>query len=200
MYLHQILLQSLEAIVRIGAKSVGRISEFGMHVGMQISSAAVCYTHPLTHRRLPPRPTDSLGARITLLAPLILHSKTLDRFLCPTSSIVPWLLSFFTSTENLRCPHFVATCGPTPKPNCRGCGPKTPRRSCSTCSCRLSHSFWRLSKLLRQIFNNLQASLQDTYNNRQHMIAQAGGKRTVMHTHTLQYQAAHTETRIPQSV
>ena len=104
--------------------------------------------------------------------------------LWPTPPTVHWLLVFFSFTENLRSPHFVATCGPASKPNCRRCGPKTPRRSCSTCSCRLSHSFWRLSKLLRQIFNNLQASLQDTNNNRLHTIAQAGGKRTVIHTHT----------------
>ena len=32
------------------------------------------------------------------------------------------------------------------------------------------------------------------------MIAQAGGKRKVMQTHTLQLRAAHTQARIPQSV
>ena len=113
-----------------------------------------------------------------------IHTAKHWTMLCPTPPTVHWLLVFFSFTENLRSPHFAATCGPALKPNCRGCGPKTPRRSCSTYSCPLSHSFLRLSKLLRQIFNNLQASLQDTDNNRQHMIAQAGGKRTVMHTHT----------------
>ena len=204
-YIHQVSLQSLEAIVLIGAKSVGRISELCMHVGMQILGAAVCYTLPSTHRRFPPRPTcsllcsEALGAMITQMAPPIPHSKTLDKISVPNSFNCS-LAAFFTSSENLRCPHFVATCGPAPKPNCHGCGPKTPRRSCSTRSCRLSHSFWRLSKMLRQIFNNLQASLQDTYNNRQPMIPQAGGKRTVMHTHTRQHQAVHTETKLSQSV
>ena len=98
MYLHQISLQSLEAIVRIGAKSVGRISGFCMHVGMQISGAAGCYTLPSTHRRIPPRPTDSLlcfgllGARITQLAPPIAHSKTLDNSESNSSNFAPGCL------------------------------------------------------------------------------------------------------------
>ena len=106
----------------------------------------------------------------TLGAPLS-HSKTLDNAESNSSNCSLAACSSSLPLKHLRCPHFVATCGPASKPNCHGCGPKTPRRSCSTRSCRLSHSFWRLSKMLRQIFNNLQASLQDTYNNRQHMIA-----------------------------
>ena len=198
--------QSLEAIVLIGAKSVGRISQCCMHVCMQIQGAAVCYTLPSTHRRFPPRLncsplcSEALGAMITQLAPPIPHSKTLDNFCVQVLQLFTSCLSSSLPLKNLRCPHFVATYGPASKPNCCGCGPNTPRRSCSTHRCRLSHSFWRLSKMLRQIFNNLQASLQDTYNNRQHTIAQAGGKRTVMHTHTLQHQAAHTETKLSQSV
>ena len=85
--------------------------------------------------------------------------------------------------------------------DCRGYGPKIPRRSCSLRSCRLSHTFWRLSKMFRQIFNNLQASLQDTYNNRQHTIAQAGGE---THSHANTHAAArccsHTGENFPNNV
>ena len=199
--------QSLEAIAFIVAESADRISEFCMHVGMQIYSGSVYCTAPWTHRPIPPRLNcpplcfEALGARITQIAPPIPHSTTLDKFLCPSPSTIHWLLFFFTSTENLRCPHFVATCGPASKPNCRGCGPKTPRRSCSTRSCRLSHTFGRLSKMLRQIFNNLQASLQDTYNNRQHTIAQAGGEtHDYAHTHAVAPGCSHRDKMFPKRV
>ena len=157
MFLHQISLRSLEAIVRIGAKSVGRISEFGMHVGMQISGAAVCYTHPLTHRRFPPRPTDyllcsdALGAMITELAPFFSHSKTLDNAESNSSNCSLAACSSFLSTENRHCPHLDATCGPASKPNCRGCGPKTPRHCAPPAVTAWSHSFWRLLQMLRCI-------------------------------------------------
>ena len=146
MFIHQISLQSLEAIVRIGAKSAGRISEFCMHVGMQISGAAVCYTHPSTHRRFPPRSTDSLlcpdllGARITHLASPLSHSKTLDNSV-PNSTNCSLAAFFFSSTENLRCPHLAATCGPAPKPNCHGCGSNTPRHCAPPAVTGWSHSF-----------------------------------------------------------
>ena len=99
MFLHQVSLQSLEAIVLIGAKSVGQISEFGMHVGMQISGAAVCYTYLSTHRPIPPRPTDSLlcsdllGALITKMAPPLSHSKMLDNAESNSSNFAPGCLS-----------------------------------------------------------------------------------------------------------
>ena len=48
--------------------------------------------------------------------------------------------------------------------------------------------------MLRQIFNNLQASLQDTYNNRQHTIAQAGGE---THSHTRKHAAATSCSQLP---
>ena len=121
--------------------------------------------------------------------PLSLQSdpcySPLSQFLCRVLSLATLPGNWGTSMATEYGITSLALAGDVSRgTSCRGCGPKTPRRSCSTRSCRLSHSFWRLFKMLRQILNNLQASLQDTYNNRQHTIAQAGGKRTVMHTHT----------------
>ena len=79
------LLQSLEAIALIGAKSAGRISESCMHVACRFIGAAGCYTHELTHRRIPPLAncslscSDPLGEVITETTPLCSHSKPLDK-------------------------------------------------------------------------------------------------------------------------
>ena len=140
-----------------------------------------------------------LGAMITQMAPPIPHSKTLDKFLCPTPSTVHWLLFFFTSNENLRCPHFVATCGPASKPNCRGCGPKTPRHYAPPAVIVLSHSFWRLFdcfgvSLVPAGF--LTQYIQQQRTDRSHRQV---GKRTVTQTHTLQHYAAHTQARFSQT-
>ena len=144
MYIHQVSLQSLEAIVPIGAKSVGRISILCMHVGMQILGAAVCYTLPSTHRRFPPRLnrsllcSEALGAMITQMAPPILHSKTLDNFYvqflqlftgCPSSLERPALSS-------LRC-HLWARF----ETNLSRVWSHNTPTLCSTCSHRLESLF-----------------------------------------------------------
>ena len=171
MFIHQISLQSLEAIVRIGAKSVGRISQCCMHVGMRISGAAVCYTHPSTHRRFPPRLncsplcSDLLGARITQLAPFFSHSTTLDNFCVQVLQLFTGCLFFFSSTENLRCPHLDATCGPALKPNLSWVWSQNTPTLCSTCSHRLESLFLATLQTASAYPWYLQASLHSRYNN-----------------------------------
>ena len=119
----QMSAQSLEAIVLIGAKSVGRISECCMHVGMQIQGAAICYTLPSTHRRFTPRLFcsllcfDLLGAMITVATPFFAHNTTLDKFCVQVLYLFTGCFSSSFPLIDRRCPHFAATCGPAPKPN-----------------------------------------------------------------------------------
>ena len=92
-----------------------------------------------------------------------------------------------TARSAVVCNFVAAICNSTSMCACRGCGPKTHRRSCSTRSCRLSHSFWRLSKMLRQIFNKSSTTCKLPYkihtttgNIRSHR--QVGNARLCTHT------------------
>ena len=199
MYIHQISLQSLEAIVRIGAKSVGRISQCCMHVCMQIQGAAVCYTLPSTHRRFPPRPTcsllcsDLLGARITQMAPPISHSKTLDKFLCPTPPLASTFNGYLFFTET-TCAFLTLLPLVVQLRNqiVAGAVPRHPDVLAPLAVVALSHTFWRLSKTAStnpSTTCKLPYKIHTTKGNiRSHRQV---GKRTVTHANTLQQRAAH---------
>ena len=101
-------------------------------------------------------------------------------------------------SNDLRIPHFVATCGLASKPNCCGCGPKTPQHYTPLAVTVLSHSFWRLFdcfgvSLVPAGF--LTQYIQQQRTDRSHRQV---GKRTVMQTHTLELDVAHTQARISQ--
>ena len=90
-----------------------------------------------------------LGGVITQISPLRPHSTQPWTILSPSSSIDHWLL-FFTPTEKPALSSLCCHLWTRSKTKLSRVRSQTPRRSCSTCSCRLSRSFCRLFRMLRQ--------------------------------------------------
>ena len=199
MYIHQVSLQSLEAIVSIVVKSAGRISELCMHVCMQIYSGSVYCTSPWTHRPIPPRLNCSplcsitLGAMITEITPFFAHSKTLDKFLCPTPPIAFTCNGclFFTRTTCV----FLTLLPPVDLLQNQFVASAVPDAStlCSTYSHRLESLFLATPSTASVHLWYLQASLHSMIHKqtRYRITHRQVGKRTVTHANTLQQRAAH---------
>ena len=198
MYVHQVSLQSLEAIVLIGAKSVGRISQCCMHVCMQIQGAAVCYTLPSTHRRFPPRPTCSLlcsvrlGAMITQVAPFFSHSTTLDNFCV---QVLQLITGCFSSSLPLKTCVVLTLLPPVDRLRNQFVAGVVPDAStlCSTYSHRLESLFLATPSTASVHPWYLQASLHSMIHKqtRYKITHRQVGKRTVTHANMLQQRAAH---------
>ena len=107
-YHHQIWAQSLEAMAVIVLESVGRISEFCMHVACDFTGGAVHYTIPTPDRRLPIRLSCSrlylqpLNAVIIQTALYSSHSTLWDNVcshFCPFHQQVAAACFFSSSTS-----------------------------------------------------------------------------------------------------
>ena len=138
---------------------------------MQISGAAVCYTHPLTHRRFPPRPTDSqlcleaLGAMITQMAPPISHNKTLDNSVPNSSNFAPGCLFLFSSTETLALSSLGCHLWTRFQTKLSRVRSQNTPTLCSTCSHRPESLFLAALQTASAYPWYLQASLHSRYNN-----------------------------------